>query len=228
MMDLRHRLTPSRGPLPPQRWGFLPTEQFWSLAALTPISFAFWIGAIIFYDWLVSFGWVWWQNGLGFLVFTATWAGLVERWSRKYLKRRRRSALRSPDGQLGEAQGALVPVRKPQRGVPVVATAEFWDYAFERLFGRGKIVVYIVFHFMFFMAAFYPSWQVLLGSFSVLLALSFGLGWWQRRLIRSQLEGAQAGPTLAGSSRPSLQPGDDKLSSAALLEGTAGRPGQVL
>src|SRR5690606_34146416 len=83
-MDLRQRWTPSRGPLPPQRWGILPTEEFWSLAALTPISFVFWLAALFFYDWLVSFGLPWWQNGLGCMVFAAVWAGLMERWSRKF------------------------------------------------------------------------------------------------------------------------------------------------
>lgn len=210
-MELRQQLTSSRGPLPPQRWGFLPTEQFWNLAALTPISFVFWIGAAFFYDWLVSFGWPWWQNALGCMVFAAAWAGLVERWSRKYFIHRRLRALRSPEGQLGEARGELVPSSKLQRGLPIFATAEFWDYAFERWFGRAKVVASMLFEFVFFMAAFYPSWQVFFGSFFLLIVMSLGLGWWQRRLIRSQLEaGARAGPALAGVSRPGLQLGDDR------------------
>lgn len=208
-VDLRPRLAPSRGPLPPQRWGFLPTEQFWRHAALTPISFGFWFVAIAVYNWVRSFGWPWWQNGLGFMAFTAVWAGLVERWSRRYFVRRRMQALSSPEGLFDEMRGELVPAPAPQQGLPIVATHEFWDYAFERLFGRGKTVAYIVFNGAFFMVAFYPSWSVLLGAFSVVLAISLSLGWWQRRLIRSQLAGARADMVLSGSLRPRLQPGDD-------------------
>ncbi|MDC0669334.1 hypothetical protein [Nannocystis radixulma] len=209
-VDLLQRLTPSRGPLPPQRWGFLPTEQFWRLAARTPIFFGLWFIAGFFYDWLCSFGLPWWQNGLGCLVFTAVWAGLVERWSRQYFIRRRMRALSSPECPFEEAPSELVPAQEPQRGLPIVATSEFWDYAYEKLFGRGKTVAYVVFNAMFFMVAFFPSWQVLVGSFLVMVAMSLGLGWWQRRLIRSQFEGAQAGPVLAGSSMPGLQSGDDR------------------
>lgn len=69
------------------------------------------------------------------------------------------------------------------------------------VFGRGKSVAYVVLDAMFFMVAFYPSRQVLVGSFLVMVAISLSLGWWQRPLIRSQL---------AGSSMPSLQSGDDR------------------
>ncbi|MCY1060261.1 hypothetical protein [Nannocystis sp. SCPEA4] len=152
----------------------------------------------------------WWQNGLGCLVFTAVWAGLVERWSRQYFIRRRMRALGSPEDPFEEAPSELVPVQEPQRGLPIVATSEFWDYAFEKLFGGGKTVAYVILNAMFFMVAFFPSWQVLVGSFLVMVAISLGLGCWQRRLIRSQLEGAQAGSVLVGSSIPSLQSGDDR------------------
>lgn len=201
-MDLRQQLVPSRGPLPPQRWGFLPTEQFWSLASFTPISFVFWLGAAFFYDWLVSLGWSWWQNGLGCVVFTAVWAGLVERWSRKYLARRRLQALTSPDELLSETRDDLVPAPEPQQGLPVFATHEFWDYAFARWFGRAKGVASMLFEFVFFMAAFYPSWKVFFGSLFLLILMSLGLGRWQRRLIRAQLpRGAQVDPTLAAPPR---------------------------
>jgi hypothetical protein len=123
---------------------------------------------------------------------------------------RRMRALSSPENPFDEAPSELIPAQEPQRGLPIVATSEFWDYAFEKLFGRGKNLAYVVLNAMFFMVAFYPSWQVLVGSFLVMVAISLGLGWWQRRLIRSQLEGVQAGPSLAGSSIPSLQSGDDR------------------
>lgn len=209
-MELLQRLTPARGPLPPQRWGFLPTEPFWRLAALTPpISVVFWLGAFAFCGGLVSLGLPWWQTGLGCLVFTVGWAGLVERWSREYFVRLRARAPRSPEGQLREAQSELVPAPEPQRGLPLVATSEFWDYAFERLFGRGKTIAYVAFNVVFFMAAFYPSWLVVLGSLSVLVAISFALGWWQRRLLRAQLEADHANRTLMeGSSSRAIGAGE--------------------
>lgn len=192
------QIAPSPGPLPPQRWGFLPTEQFWDLASFTPISFIFWFGAAFFCDWVFPLGWPWWQNGLVFMVFTAVWAGLVERWSRKYLVRRQLRALTAPGGDLGDLSGELVPASEPQR-LPVFATSEFWDYAFERWFGRAKVVASMLFEFVFFMAAFYPSWPVFVGSLVLLIAMSLCLGWWQRRVIRGQLAaGAEENPALSG------------------------------
>ncbi|WP_434422269.1 hypothetical protein [Nannocystis pusilla] len=155
----------------------MPTQPFWSLAALTPVSFAFWFPAVVFYDWLRTLGLPWWQNGLGCMVFMAVWAGLVERWSRRYFVRRYRCVLRSSEFP-SEAPGSLAPASEPQRKPPIVATAEFWDYAFARLFGWAKGIAAMLFEFVFF--------------------LSLALGWWQRRLLRSHLEGARAGKALAG------------------------------
>lgn len=196
-VDAQQQIAPSRGPLPAQRWGLLPTEQFWALASFTPISLIFWIGAAFFYEGLLSLGWAWWQNGLGCLVFTAVWAGLVERWSRKYLVRRHLRALQAPDGPLDEAWGELIPSPAPPRTPRIFATVDFWDYAFERWFGRAKGVASMLFEFVFFMAVFYPSWQVFVGSFALLVGMSLGLRWWQRHLLKQELEaGAQAAPAL--------------------------------
>ena len=202
-MELRQQLAPSRGSLPPQRWGFLPTEQFWNLAWFTPITFAFWIPGFIFYDCLVAYGGLlWWQNGLAAMAFAALWAGLVERWSRQYLARRRLRAL--TEGELEDAQEAPVPSAVEPQKLPVFPTREFWDYAFARLFGRAKGVAYTLFEFTFFMAFFYPSVLVLVGTFSLLVVISLGLGGWQRRLLRRELEaGAQPGPALVEASRAS-------------------------
>ena len=198
-MALRQQLAPSRGPLPPQRWGFLPTEQFWNLAQLTPITFAFWIPAFIFHDCLVYFaGLPWWQNGLACMAFAALWAGLVERWSRQYLVRRRMRAL--TEGGLEDAE-ARVPSSVESQKLPVFATHEFWDYAFARLFGRARGVASTLLDFMFFMTFFYPSALVLVGTFSLLVVISLGLGAWQRRLLRRELEAdAQAGAALVEAS----------------------------
>jgi len=199
-MELRQQIAPSRGPLPPQRWGFLPTGQFWNLAWFTPITFAFWIPGFIVHDWLVFLGWSWWQRGLALMAFATLWAGLVERWSRNYLVRRRMRARTA--GELDDAQEALVPSPVEPQKLPVFATHEFWDYAFARLFGRARGVAFRLFDFMFFMAFLYPSALALVGAFSLLVALSLSLGAWQRRLQRRELEaGAQPRPALAGSAR---------------------------
>lgn len=73
-----------------------------------------------------------------------------------------------------------------------VPTHAFWDYAFARWFGRAKGIASMLFQFIFFMVAFYPSLAVFVGSFSLLVAISLGLGWWQRRLLRAQLGAGQA------------------------------------
>ncbi|WAS91084.1 hypothetical protein [Nannocystis punicea] len=179
----------------------MPTEQFWNLAGFTPITLAFWIPGFIFHDWLVFLGWSWWQRGLAVMAFAALWAGLVERWSRHYLARRRKRAL--TEGELEDAQEALVPSPVEPQKLPVFATHEFWDYAFARLFGRARGVALKLFEFLFFMAFFYPSALVLGGAFSLLVVISLGLGAWQRRLLRRALEvGGQPGPALADACEP--------------------------
>ncbi|WAS96485.1 hypothetical protein [Nannocystis punicea] len=128
-------------PLPPQPWGFLATNQFWSRALLTPIAIIFWAGAAVFFTCTNFFALVWWQQALGLLAFFAVWGGLVERWSRRYFARRRlllaghRAALDaapaeaqatppSPRGLLVESPRDLVPLQRPRSELPIVATAE--------------------------------------------------------------------------------------------------------
>ncbi|WP_434418166.1 hypothetical protein [Nannocystis pusilla] len=184
----------------------MPTEQFWHLAWFTPIMVAFWIPAFIFHDCLVLLGGSWWQNGLACMAFAILWTGLVERWSRGYLARRRMRAL--TEGELDDAQEAPVPSPAQSQKLPVFATDEFWDYAFSRLFGRASGVATALFQFIFFMACFYPSGFVLVGTFSLLVVISLCLGVWQRRLLRRELAaGTKPGPALAeasgaGASRP--------------------------
>ncbi|MDC0717824.1 hypothetical protein [Nannocystis bainbridge] len=194
------RITPYR-PLPPQRWGFLATNQFWSRAWLTPISIVFWAGAAVFFSLFDLFALVWWQQALGFLAFYGVWGGLVERYSRKYLARQRVRALAGPrtDPPEGPADAAaettsralpeppdassraLVPSREPRPEPSLVATAETWDDGYERLFGRGAAVAQLVSNVAFGLAIFYPSWPVKLLAFLALLVTSLGLGLWQRR-----------------------------------------------
>lgn len=200
ILELQQQLAPSREPLPPQRWGFLPTEQFWNLASFTPIAVVFWLPVGFFYEWILTLGWPWWQNGLSVMVFATVWSGVVERGSRKYLARRRLRAL--TEGTLGEAQ--LVPSSaelvsssaQPQK-MPIVATREFWHYAFARLFGRARGVAFKLYEFVIFMAFFYPSALVWFGAFSLLLITSLSLGAWQRRVLRRELEAGTRAPGTA-------------------------------
>ncbi|WAS95366.1 hypothetical protein [Nannocystis punicea] len=158
----------------------MPTNQFWTLAFVTPISLVFWAGAAVFLLWVHSFAWVWWHKALAFLLFYAVYGGLVERWSRRALARRQRRAF---------ASQALVPSPAPRRALPVVATAEYWDHAFARTFGRAAGVVQLSFDFAVFMALCHPAWQVFCSTIAGLLLLSFGLGARQRRELR-QINGA--------------------------------------
>ncbi|PCC69455.1 hypothetical protein SAMN02745121_08942 [Nannocystis exedens] len=180
----------------------MPTEQFWNLASFTPIAFVFWLPLGFFYEWILTLGWPWWHNGLAFMVLATVWSGLVERGSRKYLARRRLRAL--TEGTLDEVQlvsssAELVPSSAelvPQK-MPVVATRGFWHYAFARLFGRARGVAFKLYEFVIFMAFFYPSALVWVGTFSLLVVTSLSLGAWQRRLLRRELEaGTQPGPAL--------------------------------
>ena len=85
--------------------------------------------------------------------------------------------------------------------MPVVATREFWHYAFARLFGRARGVAFKLYEFVFFMAFFYPSVLVWVGTFSLLVVTSLSLGAWQRRLLRRELEaGVSPGLSLAEAS----------------------------
>ena len=167
-------------------------------ALLTPIAIVFWVGAAVFLTCSNLFALVWWQQALGFLAFFAVWGGLVERWSRRYFARRRMLLLSghtaaldaapseanasppSPRGLLGESPRALVPLQEPRSELPIVATAEFWDYAFERLFGRAAQVARVVFDVACVLALFYPTWTPTLVVVLVAIVISIWFGMWQR------------------------------------------------
>lgn len=203
-------LTPLDKPLPPQRWGFLATDQFWARALLTPIAIPFWAGAAVFFVYSNIFALAWWQQALGFLAFYAVWGGLVERWYRRALARRRmllhaehRPALDVAMAPALPGDSSHEPVSPPalRPELPIVATAEFWDYAFERLFGRAAQVARVVFDIAFVLAIFHPTWTPMIVAILAAIVLSLCLGLWQRRLLRSQLRtDTRASPALAESS----------------------------
>lgn len=193
-------------PLPSQRWGFLPTNRFWYHASLTPISLVFWAGAAVFFTFFDLFALVWWQQSLGWMVFWWVWAGLVERYTRTYLARRRMRALAGPRTDLSEdlERSAVeapadepMPLVKPP-GLPppapvplqtleskwaLVQEVESWDLAYERLFGRGAGVAQFAFNLAFGLAIFHPSWLVKLLGILALLAAARGVGSWEHRRL---------------------------------------------
>lgn len=81
----------ARKPLPPQRWGFLPTNEFWNRVARNPLALAVnGVGGII-YLWVLLFCWLpltWWQQGIAAVIFFELWMGLFERWVRGRARRR--------------------------------------------------------------------------------------------------------------------------------------------
>ncbi|PCC69877.1 hypothetical protein SAMN02745121_08187 [Nannocystis exedens] len=198
-----HKIAPYR-PLPPQRWGLLPTDQFWSHAALTPISLIFWAGAAVFFTFFDLFALVWWQQALAWMVFWWVWAGLVERFTRRFLASRRVRALASPrtDMPVGLEEAAVeaptdgptalseplsapsqppVTARTPGSRLVLVQRAESWELAYERLFGRGAGVAQFAFNLAFGLAIFHPSWFVKLLGILAFLGAARGVGAWERR-----------------------------------------------
>jgi hypothetical protein len=204
-------------PLPPQRWGFLPTNEFWHHAALTPISIIFWAGWAVFFGFFDLYALVWWQQALVWMVFWWVWAGLVERYTRKYLARRQMRALASPrtdpPGALEDAavdapaseltplpeppglsSRPPVPSRTPETRLALVQRVESWDLAYQRLFGRGAEVAQFLFNLVFGLAIFHPSWFVKLLGILALLGAARGVGSWERRSL-----GRERGPLPASS-----------------------------
>lgn len=214
-------LAPYR-PLPPQRWGFLPTNQFWYHAMLTPVALIFWAGAAVFFTFFDLFALAWWQAALVWMVFWWVWAGLVERYARRYLARRRPRTLAAPatdtQGAVGDAAAgahgrlttlpepigppvlAPVPSRPPASRLALVQRVDSWDRVYERLFGRGAEIAQFAFNLAFGLAIFHPSWLVKALGILALLGAARGVGSWERR------KALAAGPELP---RPALEGGRD-------------------
>lgn len=183
-------------PLPPQRWGFLPTSEFWHFAMLTPISLIFWAGWAVFFTLFDVFALAWWQQALAFMGFYSLWAGLVERYARRHLARRRARALASPRDESATVEAptnepaplatspaatALAPAQAPASRLALVQRAESWDLALAQRFGRGAAVASFAFNLAFGLAIFHPSWSVKLLAVLALLAAARGVGAWERR-----------------------------------------------
>lgn len=195
-------------PLPPQRWGILPTNQFWALAALTPIAFIYYLGLVLYFPLLDYLGLVWWQVALAIWLYHEIWGGLVERYARRHLAKRQRLPRRAVDS-LGSgptpalsapvysspgATSSSVVIKAPPR-VPAFA-AEDWDVYYARVYGRFSGVVQLASELGFLFLLFYPGWVSkvlaaawLVGSF--LIARSVTQRWKAAALGAPRLSGAR-------------------------------------
>lgn len=146
-------------PLPPQRWGFLPTLQFWALAFLTPLAFVYYLGVVIFVGLVRHLGYAaWWQIALALLVFHEIWGGLLERVSRRYLARRQRRRLSAPFG--ANTDRALAGDDLALESLPTFTIDDF-ELFYTRCYGRASGLVRTVSSVAFVLLLFYPSWITL-------------------------------------------------------------------
>lgn len=180
-------------PLPPQRWGFLPTNEFWHHAALTPISLIFWAGWAVFFGFFDFFALAWWQRPLVWMIFWWVWAGLVERCVRRYLARQQSRALVSPQTEpaMGREEASVAAPAEERAlvrpGLPLRARlglgqrVESLDLAFAQVFGRGAGAAQLAFTLAFGLAIFYPSWWVKLLGVLAFVGVGLWVGAWERR-----------------------------------------------
>ncbi|MBZ5710667.1 hypothetical protein [Nannocystis pusilla] len=140
-------------PLPPQPWGWVATDHFWSRALLTPIALLFWGPLfLIIFPLTLHLDVVWWQSALGFYLYYRLWGGLVERLARKRLARRYRRTLIAGAG-MESSSTEEVPSPAARWGGP-----EEYDKFMRRVFGRYDRLVHHVFNLGFLLFVCYPGW----------------------------------------------------------------------
>jgi len=147
-----------------------------------------------------ALGFSWWGTALWFMVFYRAWAGLLERWTRRALVARRRQLLLEELNQTGTLNSILAPVEPPKMP-PLGASPEFRDFAYQRLFGRGALLVQGAQSVGFTLLVFYPSGTAFGLAMIVLFGESIALGRWERRMRRAR-ELPQDDPTARVLSRP--------------------------
>lgn len=90
---------PLKAPLPPQRFGFLPTQEFWELAFYTPLGALSGMGylclvAAIGYLLGIPIGsFAWWHHVLFAFTLSEVWSGIFELGCRRVLRRLSRPRL---------------------------------------------------------------------------------------------------------------------------------------
>jgi len=205
------------GPLSPQRWGFLPTSQFWVRAWLTPISLVYWAGYILFFTLADYIQLNWWQTALGVCAFHEIWGGLLERRYRRTLARRPR-----PSPTAMEAVEAATVPALTERGLPAQRefSAEDWELFVSRVFGRWSGAAQKICVVALCLLFFYPGWE------SKILAVAWmcGSALIARSCIRRwRREASQrTRPALGGSHEP--RPASPALQSVAQPPDLQGHP----
>ena len=179
------QLIPYHQPLPAQRWGILPTNQFWAHAFLTSAGVALWGGLSVYMILAEAMGLSWWGTALCWMVVYSGWGGLLERWTRRALVARRRRLLLEELDRTGTVSSLLAPAELP-RMPPLGASPEFRDFAYQRLFGRGTVFVQGAQSIGFTLLVFYPSWIAFVLAMLLLFGESIALGRWERRFRRAR------------------------------------------
>nr|ATG32081.1 hypothetical protein [Nannocystis pusilla] len=142
-------------PLPPQPWGWLPTEQFWARAFLTPIALLFWLPLfLLLFPLTLYFPVAWWQSALASYLYYQIWGGLVERLARQWLAQRHR---RRPVADSGIASSSPERVPAPCSRWNMGGLDNYEDFM-SRSFGRYDRLVHHVVNLAFFFFIFYPGW----------------------------------------------------------------------
>lgn len=178
-------------PLPPQRWGLLPTRQFWARAWLTPIALVYWLGYIGFFSLAESLQSNWWQTALGVCIFHALWGGLVERLCRRRLARRAANLLEAT-----AAAPAFPMTGLPSRRDAPEFSVDDWEAFVARIFGRGADAVQTLAAVGLCLLFFYPGWPGKLVAVAAMLAST----WIARTCLRRWRRDALHGP------RPAIDP----------------------
>lgn len=182
-------------PLPHQPWGWLPTEQFWARAALTPLTLILVLPLFVV---LVPLTWyfpvAWWQSALAIYLYYLIWGGLVERFARKWLvRRRRRMVIADSNIELSSIEKAPAP--ESRRHLDRVEENEEF---MARVFGRHNRLVHHVVNLAFCFLFSYPTWWATpLGVLCLAAMTGFVRALVRKRGWRAPVEALPSAPTHA-------------------------------
>lgn len=175
-------------PLPPQPWGWLPTEQFWARAFLTPIGLLFWLPLfLLLFPLTLHFPVAWWQSALASYLYYQIWGGLVERLARQWLARRHG---RGPVADSGMETSSRERVPAPCSRWNMGGLDDYEEFM-SRWFGRYDLLVHHVVNLAFFVFIFYPGWWTkALGVLWIAALTGFVRAFARRRRLRAAIEPA--------------------------------------
>lgn len=175
-------------PLPPQPWGWLPTEQFWARAFLTPIALLFWLPLfLLLFPLTLYFPVAWWQSALASYLYYQVWGGLVERLARQRLAQRHR---RRPVMDAGMEPSSTERAPAPRSRWNMGGLDDYEEFM-SRSFGRYDRLVHHVLNLGFFFVIFYPGWWTkALGVLWLAAFTGFVRASARRRRLRAPVEPA--------------------------------------